>query len=81
MAKCVNDTILKNYPDEDWLTYRIDWEEGNYKNAIEILHNAMLQQNQAMEFICQRNLSAVITGYYKLQEDSDEKINRERTAD
>ena len=64
MAKCVNDTILKNYPDEDWLTYRIDWEEGNYKNAIEILHNAMLQQNQAMEFICQRNLSAVITRYF-----------------
>lgn len=79
MAKCVNDTILKNYPDEDWLTYRIDWEEGNYKNAIEILHNAMLQQNKAMEFICQRNLSAVIAGYYKLQEDSMKKsIEKER---
>ena len=79
-AKSINDSICKYYPDNEWLTFRLDYEEGDYENAFELLKIELTDQNELMKNILRRNFSKVISNYYALQEvESEKKLNRERT--
>lgn len=79
-AKSLNDSLQKYVPGDKWLTLRIDYIEGNYRNAFDILREELLAQNDLMRNILKRNFSKVIGDYYALQEsESEKKISREKT--